>query len=64
MLNNQNKEKFNKQKVLTKDQNNSKKKLVIQLKWLIKWNRIQVTLKTNFNKEKQRQIRSYTIQNN
>lgn len=64
MLNNQNKEKFNKQKVLTKDQNNSKKKLVIQLKWLTKWNRIQVTLKTNFNKEKQRQIRSYTIQNN
>lgn len=64
MLNNQNKEKFNKQKVLTKDQNNSKKKLVIQLKWLSKWNRIQVTLKTNFNKEKQRQIRSYTIQNN
>lgn len=64
MLNNQNKEKFIKQKVLTKDQNNSKNKLVIQLKWLIKWNRIQVTLKTNFNKEKQRQIRSYTIQNN
>lgn len=64
MLNNQNKEKFIKQKVLTKDQNNSKNKLVIQLKWLIKWNRIQVTLKTNFNKEKQRQIRLYIIQNN